>query len=234
MQRPLLDKLNIVLVHGAFGDGSHWRHMIPRLSQAGHRVMAAQNPLTSLADDVANTRKLAEWMEGPTLLVGHSYGGAVITGAGHASNVVGLVYVAGFAPDEGESLDSILAGAALPPGAASIGPAFDDGFLWHGQDTFHDSFCRDLDDTESLVLATTQRPLARRCFRDHAGEPAWKTKPSWYQVSTQDRMIRPETERWMAERMQAREIIELDTSHASFATRPTEVLELITKAADAV
>jgi len=228
------DKLNNVLVHGAFGDGSHWRHIIPRLYQAGHRVMAAQNPLTSLADDVANTRKLAEWMGGPTLLIGHSYGGAVISGAGHASNVVGLVYVAGFAPDEGESLQSILASAVLPPGAASISPAFDDGFLWHSQDTFHDSFCRDLADTESFVMATTQRPLARRCYHDHAGEPAWKTKPSWYQVSTQDRMIRPETGRWMAERMHAREIIELDTSHASFATRPTEVLELITSAADAV
>ena len=158
----------------------------------------------------------------------------MITGAGHASNVVGLVYIAAFAPEEGESLNSILAGTVLPPGAASITPAFDDGFLWHSQDTFHDSFCRDLDDTESLVLATTQRPLARRCYHDHTGQPAWKTKPSWYQVSTQDRMIRPETERWMAERMHAREIIELDTSHASFATRPTEVLELITSAADAV
>jgi pimeloyl-ACP methyl ester carboxylesterase len=230
----MTDKLNIVLVHGGFGDGSHWRHVIPRLYQAGHRVMAAQNPLTSLADDVANTRKLAEWMGGPTLLVGHSYGGAVITGAGHASNVVGLVYIAAFAPEEGESLNGILAGTVLPPGAASISPAFDDGFLWHSQDTFHDSFGRDLDDTESLVMATTQRPLARRCYHDHSGEPAWKTKPSWYQVSTQDRMIRPETQRWMAERIHARETIELDTSHASFATRPTEVVELITNAADAV
>ena len=230
----MTDKLNIVLVHGGFGDGSHWRHIIPRLYQAGHRVMAAQNPLTSLADDVANTRKLAEWMGGPTLLVGHSYGGAVITGAGHASNVVGLVYIAAFAPEEGESLNGILAGTVLPPGAASISPAFDDGFLWHSQDTFHDSFGRDLDDTESLVMATTQRPLARRCYHDHSGEPAWKTEPSWYQVSTQDRMIRPETQRWMAERMHARETIELDTSHASFATRPTEVVELITNAADAV
>ena len=168
------------------------------------------------------------------MLVGHSYGGAVITGAGHASNVAGLVYVAGFAPDEGENLDSILAGADPPPGAASLGPAFDDDFVWHGQDTFHDSFCRDLDDTESLVLATTQRPLARRCFRDAAGEPAWRIKPSWYQVSTQDRMLRPESQRWMAERMQARETIELDTSHASFATRPREILELIVAAADAV
>jgi pimeloyl-ACP methyl ester carboxylesterase len=230
----MTDKLNIVLVHGAFGDGSHWRHIIPGLYQAGHRVMAAQNPLTSLADDVANTWKLAEWMGGATLLVGHSYGGAVITGAGHASNVVGLVYIAAFAPEEGESLSSILARTVPPPGAASVSPAFDDDFLWHSQDTFHDSFCQDLDDTESLVMATTQRPLARRCYDDHTGEPAWKTKQSWYQVSAQDRMIPPETQRWMANRIHARETIELDTSHASLATRPTEILELITNAADAV
>ena len=230
----MTDTLNVVLVHGGFGDGSHWRRIIPGLYQAGHRVMAAQNPLTSLADDVANTRQLAEWMGGPTLLVGHSYGGAVITGAGHASNVVGLVYIAAFALEEGESLSSILAVTVPPPGAASVTPAFDDDFLWHSQDTFHDSFCHDLDDTESLVMATTQRPLARRCFDDHAGEPAWKTKPSWYQVSAQDRMIPPVTQRWMARRINARETIELDTSHASFATRPTEVLELISNAADAV
>jgi pimeloyl-ACP methyl ester carboxylesterase len=195
--------------------------------------MAVQNPLTSLADDVANTRKLAEWMEGPTLLVGHSYGGAVITGAGHASNVVGLVYIAAFAPEEGESLSRLWAGPDPAPGLASVSPAFDDDFLWHSQDTFHDSFCHDLDDTESLVMATTQRPTARRCFDDLSGEPAWKTKQSWYQVSAQDRMIAPETQRWMAKRIHARETIELDTSHASFATRPTEVLELITNAADA-
>ena len=122
----MTDKVNIVLVHGAFGDGSHWQHIIPALYQAGHRVMAAQNPLTSLADDVANTRKLAQWMGGPTLLAGHSYGGAVITGAGHATNVVGLVYIAAFAPAEGESLSSILARTAPPPGVAGLSPAFGD------------------------------------------------------------------------------------------------------------
>jgi pimeloyl-ACP methyl ester carboxylesterase len=229
-----MSKLNIVLVHGAFADGSHWRHIIPRLCDAGLRVMAVQNPLTSLDDDITNTRKLAEWMGGPTLLVGHSYGGAVITGAGLATNVVGLVYLAGFAPAQGESLNSIFAGGPPAPGLASVGPAFDDDFLWHRRDMFHDSFCQDLDETESLIMAATQRPLARRCFDDVTGEPAWKTKPSWYQVSTQDRMLPPETERKMAERMHARETIELDTSHASLVTRPTEVVELITSAAAAV
>lgn len=171
---------------------------------------------------------------GPTLLVGHSYGGAVITGAGRATNVVGLVYLAAFAPAQGESLNSTLAGSDPAPGLASISPAFDDDFLWHRQDTFHDAFCQDLDDTESLVMATTQRPLARRCFDDVTEEPAWNTKPSWYQVSAQDRMIPPQTQRKMAERIHARETIELDTSHASFATRPTQVLELITNAASAI
>ena len=165
----MTDKVNVVLVHGAFADGSHWRHIIPGLLAAGHQVMAAQNPLTSLADDIADTRKLAEWMGGPTLLVGHSYGGAVITGAGRATNVVGLVYIAAFAPALGESLNSILASSDPAPGLASISRAFDDDFLWHRQDTFHDSFCQDLDDTESRVMAAAQRPLARRCFDDVLG-----------------------------------------------------------------
>jgi pimeloyl-ACP methyl ester carboxylesterase len=128
----------------------------------------------------------------------------------------------------------MLAGSDPAPGLASISTAFDDDFLWHRQDTFHDAFCQDIDDTEAIIMATTQRPLARRCFEDVTGEPAWKTKPSWYQVSAQDRMIPPQTQRKMAERIHARETIELDTSHASFATRPTEVLELITNAAAAV
>lgn len=230
----MTNKPNIVLVHGAFGDGSHWRHIIPRLHQMGHRVMAAQNPLTSLTEDITNTRKLAEWMSGPTLLVGHSYGGAVITGAGRATNVVGLVYLAGFAPAQGETLNDILSSSDPGPGLASIGPAFDDDFVWHRQETFHDAFCHDLDDTESLVMATTQRPLARRCFDDVTEVPAWNTKPSWYQVSTQDQMIPPQTQRKMAERIHARETIELDTSHASFATRPTQVIDLIITAATAV
>jgi pimeloyl-ACP methyl ester carboxylesterase len=171
---------------------------------------------------------------GTTLLVGHSYGGAVITGADRATNVVGLVYLAAFAPGQEESVNSILASSDPVPGWASISPAFDDDILWHRQNTFHDSFCGDLDETESLIMATTQRPLARRCLDDVIGELSWNTKPSWYQVSAQDRMIPPQTQRRMAERIHAREIIELDTSHASFATRPTQVLELITNAASAI
>lgn len=226
-------KPNIVLVHGAWGDGTHWRKVIPALVEAGHHVVAVQNPLTSLADDVERTRKLAESLEGPTLLVGHSYGGAVITGAGHADNVVGLVYIAAFAPDEGDSLGSLLARDGDPDSPPPIAPDAD-GFLWVSQEGFHDAFAQDLDATESLVMAVAQKPIAGRCFADESGAPAWKVKPSWYQVSSEDRMIPPVTERWMAERMNPRRVIELDASHASLASRPDEVVALILEAAESL
>ncbi|MCW3464171.1 alpha/beta hydrolase [Chitinophaga nivalis] len=223
-------KLNIILVHGAWGDGSHWRHVIPQLDAKGYNVTAVQNPLTSLADDVDRTRRLAKAQDGPVLLVGHSYGGAVITGAGHESNVVGLVYVAAFAPDKGESLGSILGRTAPTSGGAFIRPDAD-GFLWIAREGFHESFCQDLDKEESLVMALSQKPIAGRCFADESGEPAWRVKPSWYQVSSQDHMIPPETEAWLAERMQTQKTITLDASHASLASRPDEIIALIDEAA---
>lgn len=220
---------NIVLVHGAWGDASHWRHVIPPLSAKGYRMAAVQNPLTALADDVERTRKLAESLDGPTLLVGHSYGGAVITGAGHAANVVGLVYVAAFAPDEGDSLGSIFARREAPSGAGSIRPD-NDGFLWLDQATFRQSFGQDLDETEALVMAVTQKPIVGRCFEEKSGPPAWANKPSWYQVSRRDNMIPPETEQWMAERIKARKIVTLDASHASLASHAAEIVALIDEA----
>lgn len=229
MARPT----NILLVHGAWGDASHWRHVIPLLHAKGYRVSAVQNPLTGLADDVERTRRLAEAQEGPTLLVGHSYGGAVITGAGHAPNVVGLVYVAAFAPDEGDSLGSTFALREPPPGAGSIRPD-KDGFLWIERQLFRESFAADLDETEAFVMAVTQKPIAARCFDDKSGPPAWKSKPSWYQVSSRDRMIPPETEAWLAERMQAKKTITLDASHASLASHPEEIVALIDEAAAAL
>lgn len=224
-------KPNIVFVHGAWGDGSHWRHVIPPLHAKGYQVSAVQNPLTSLADDIDRTSKLAAAQGRPTLLVGHSYGGAVITDAGHTSNVVGLVYVAAFAPDEGDSLGSIFARQAPPPGAANIRPD-KDGFLWVARDKFRESFCQDLDETEALVMALTQKPIAGRCFEDKSGPPAWKGKPSWYQVSANDRMIPPETERWMAERMKPKKIITLQSSHASLASHADQIVALIEESAD--
>lgn len=226
-------KPNILLVHGAWGDGSHWRHVIPPLHAKGYRVSAAQNPLTSLADDIDRTSKLATAQDGPTLLVGHSYGGAVITGAGHLQNVVGLVYVAAFAPDEGDSLGSIFARREPPPGGANIRPD-SNGFLWIAPDKFRESFCQDLDEEEALVMALTQKPIAARCFDDKSGPPAWKARPSWYQVSANDRMIPPDTESWMAQRMSARKTITLQASHASLASHADDVVALIEEAAGSV
>ncbi|MFC4763938.1 alpha/beta fold hydrolase [Dyella koreensis] len=229
----MADRPTIVLVHGAWGDGSHWSKVIPVLNAKGYRVSAVQNPLTSLEDDIERTRRLVEAQPGPVLLVGHSYGGAVISGAGHASNVVGLVFVAAFAPDEGDSLGSIFARQEPPPGAASIRPdAY--GFLWIDRDLFKESFCQDLGDDAALVMAVAQKPIAARCFEDKAGPPAWKTKPSWYQVSDEDRMIPPETERWMAERIGARKIMSLTSSHASLAAHPHQIVSLIEEAVSQV
>ena len=141
--------------------------MIPTLHDKGYQVCAVQNPLTSVADDIDRTSRLAEAQGGPTLLVGHSYGGAVITGAGHSLNVIGLVYVAAFAPDAGDSLGSIFARRQPPPGAANIRPD-KYGFLWIAPEKFRESFCQDLDESEALVMALTQKPNAGRCFEDKA------------------------------------------------------------------
>lgn len=227
------ERTNIVLVHGAWGDASHWRAVIPLLHARDYHVVAVQNPLTSLADDIHRTRTLAEAQDGPTLLVGHSYGGAVITGAGYATNVAGLVYIAAFAPDEGESLGSIFARQAPPPGAAHIRPD-KEGFLWLDRDAFRESFGGDLGETEALVMAVTQKPIAARCFEDQSGPPAWKTKPSWYQVSSEDRMIPPEAQQWMAHRLKTQKTITLAASHASLASHAKEVADLIDEAAQSV
>jgi pimeloyl-ACP methyl ester carboxylesterase len=229
----MANKPNILLVHGAWGDGTHWQRVIPSLHAKGYNVRAVQNPLTSLADDIDRTSKLAASLGGPTLLVGHSYGGYVITGAGHVPNVIGLVYVAAFAPDEGETPTQIFGLRAAPPGAANFRPD-NDGFLWIDPDKFRESFCQDLDETDALVMAVAQKPIALRCFEDKSGPPAWKVKPSWYQISANDRMIPPDTQRWFVERMHPQKSITLETSHASLATRPDEVVALIEEAASGV
>lgn len=222
--------LTIILVHGAWGDGSHWRHVIPALHKEGYKVRSAQNPLTSLADDINKTRDLIDAQEGKVLLVGHSYGGAVISGAGNHDKVVGLVYIAAFAPDEGDSLGGIFSRRGQPAGAASIYPD-SKGFLWIKYDMYHQAFCADLGEDDSLVLSLSQKPIHGKCFGDAAGAPAWKNKPSWYQVSDKDMMIPPETQQEMAEHIKAKKIIHLDSSHASLASHPKEVLELIREAA---
>ncbi|MDN0123553.1 alpha/beta hydrolase [Yersinia aleksiciae] len=226
-------KLNIVLVHGAWADGSQWRNIIPALHAMGHRVIAIQNPLTSLADDVERTIKLTTALYGPTLLIGHSYGGMVITQVGHLQNVVGMVYLAAFAPDAGESLSSLFALRKPPIGAAYIRPD-DNGFLWIDTDKFHENMCQDVDENEALVMALVQKPLAARAFTDKSAQPAWRVKPCWYQVSTEDRMLPVETQRGFAKRIQAQKIIELPASHASHISHPQQIIALIADAANAV
>lgn len=223
------NKPNIVLVHGFWGGAAHWSKVIVGLARKGYQsVYAVENPLTSLADDAERTRKMIAQQKAPVLLVGHSYGGAVITEAGDQPNVVGLVYIAAFAPDAGESPGGIT--AKNPPVAAANLAPDSDGYLWIKQDKFHASFCQDLTAEEALVMAVPQKAPLASTFEDKVTAPAWKKKRSWYQISSQDRMISPENERWMAERLGAKKVITLGSSHASLASMPDEVVALIDEA----
>ena len=224
--------LTIILVHGAWGDGSHWKNVIPTLVDAGYKVKAVQNPLTSLADDVQKTKDLIDAQEGKVLLVGHSYGGAVITGAGNHEKVVGLVYIAAFAPDQGESLGALLAKRPTS-GGGSIAPD-NKGFLWIKYDDFHREFCPDVDSKDALVMSLSQKAINGQCFGDEMDRPSWKNLPVWYQVSNQDKMIHPDTQREMSARMNPKKVIELDASHASLASQPKEVSDLILEAASSL
>ena len=219
---------NIVLIHGAWADGSSWSRVIPLLQEQGYRVMAAQIPLTSLSDDVAVTRRALSLQKGPTVLAAHSYGGAVISIAGAgAPDVISLVYVAAFAPDAGESLNDL--NGKPGPGQASIRPD-DQGFLWIDQEGFHEAFAADVDRVQSRVMAAVQKPIAARIFGERVANPAWRSKPSSYLVSENDRMILPEIQRSMAERMGAN-IISLPASHASMVSRAAAVAQAIMDAA---
>ena len=222
----------IVLVHGFWGGAAHWAKVIVELNKRGFtNIRAVENPLTSLGDDVARTQQMVKQVDGPVVLVGHSYGGAVITEAGDLPNVTALVYVAAFAPDAGESPGQIT--QENPPAAfANIAPD-SDGYLWVAQDKFGESFAQDLPEDETLVMAVTQKAPLGSTFGDNVTAPAWKVKPSWYQVSTQDRMIHPDNQRRMAARLEPRKTIELDSSHASLASHPVEIVDLIAEAAGA-
>ncbi|GIG00732.1 alpha/beta hydrolase [Catellatospora citrea] len=229
----MADKPTIVLVHGFWGGAAHWAKVIVELHRRGYDALrAVENPLTSLADDAERTRRMVRQVSGPVLLVGHSYGGAVLTEAGDLPNVTGLVYIAAFAPDAGESPGQIT--QELPPAAiANVGPPDSDGYLWIRQDMFHESFCQDLPADEALVMAVTQKAPLASTFGDAITAPAWRAKPTWYQVSTQDRMINPDNQRRMAARMSPRRTVELDTGHASLASLPGPVTDLIVEAAQA-
>jgi len=190
-----------------------------------------ENPLTSLSDDAERTQKMIKQVDGPVLLVGHSYGGAVITQAGELPNVVGLVYVAAFAPDAGESISQIAEwNVAAAAAAGNIEPD-SDGYVWIKQDKFRESFCQDVPAEQALVMAVTQKAPLGSTFGNEASDLAWRKKPSWYQVSASDRMIHPDSERRMAERMNPRATLELDTSHASLVSQPSATADLIDQAA---
>jgi len=224
---------NIVLVHGAWADGSCWSGVIERLQAEGFQVRAPQFPLTSLADDVARLRQVLEFQNGPTILVGHSYGGQIITAlASDAPNVVGLVYIAAFGLDEGESLGALLSQGPVTPALAHL---FTDsrGFGWLSEDDFVEHFAGDVEPTRARVLYAVQQPLASSAFTDVMGVPAWKSLPSWYLVAENDEAIPPDAERQFASRMGAT-TVEIPSSHVAMVSHPAEVADLIEKAAEAV
>jgi pimeloyl-ACP methyl ester carboxylesterase len=224
-------KKNIVLVHGAWADGSSWSKVIALLQKQGFNVAAAQLPLTSLDDDITVTRNLLAAQKGPTVLVGHSYGGVVITGAANnAPNVTALVYIAAFGLDEGESIEGLSKQGPPPAGAAQVRPD-EHGFLWIDPAGFPQAFAADVDPIEARVMAVSQRPLSVRSFAAKSGPPAWKHIPSWYLVSKNDQMIPPQAEELMAKRMGAT-VQSVAASHASMVSHPKEVVDIIILAAE--
>jgi pimeloyl-ACP methyl ester carboxylesterase len=224
---------NIVLVHGAWADGSCWGGVIERLQAEGFQVRAPQFPLTSLADDVARLRQVLDFQDGPTIVVGHSYGGQIITALGtNAPKVAGLVYIAAFALDEGESLGALLSQGPVTPALAHL---FTDarGFGWLSEDDFVNHFAADVEPTRAHVLYAVQQALAASAFTDVMGTPAWKWLPSWYLVAQNDEAIPPDAERQFAARMTAT-TVEVPSSHVAMVSHPAEVADLIEKAAAAV
>jgi pimeloyl-ACP methyl ester carboxylesterase len=228
----------VVLVHGAFADGSSWSGVIAELQAAGIAVLAAANPLRGVATDAAYVASVAAEIDGPVLLVGHSYGGAVITRvASQAGNVVGLVYVAAFALDEGESMLEIagrypdtLLGPALRPATVPVDNAEPGVDLYLTADRYRGAFGADLPERVTSVAAVAQRPIAAVAFEEHSGIAAWKTLPCWYVVATADRAIHPDAQRFMAQRIGA-DTIEVEASHSVAVSRPTEVAGHIRAAA---
>src|SRR6478735_9197627 len=216
---------NIVLAHGAWADGSSWSAVIESLQDKGYEVTAPQFPLTSLADDVARARQVLARQTGPTILVGHSYGGQIITALGtDAPGVVGLVYIAAFALDEGESLGALLAQGPVPP--ALVHQSIDDrGFVWLAEDAFTSHFAADVDPVTSKVMFAVQQPLASNTFGDPMGVPAWRSLPSWYLISTEDEAIPPPAQQMFAQRMGAT-TIDVPSSHLAMVSHPKDVIGL--------
>jgi pimeloyl-ACP methyl ester carboxylesterase len=223
---------NIVLVHGAWSDGSVWSKVIPILMNAGHQVIAVQMPLHSLNDDVATVKRAIDHIGGPVTLVGHSYGGFVITNAAYNNpNVTGLVYIAALAPDEGETGNDFFEGLPEEFSKTFFESIVSDsaGYLYFNPDKFRESFAQDVDPTEANIWATVQKPTNQSLTAEKSGPPAWKQLPTWYQVSENDRLIPPDIQRLFAERMNAT-TLSLNSSHASLLSQPDDIAELILNA----
>jgi pimeloyl-ACP methyl ester carboxylesterase len=223
---------NIVLVHGAWADGSSWSSVIERLQADGYHVTAPQFPLTSLADDVGRLRQVLALQDGPTVIAGHSYGGQVMTALGmNAPSVAGLVYIAAFGIDEGESLGGLLSQG--PPTAALAHQSVDEqGFVWLPEDDFVNHFASGIDSVNAKVLYAVQQPLAGSGFTEVMSVPAWKSLPSWYLVAQDDQALPPDVQRLFANRMGAT-IVEVPSGHLAMVSHPAEVAKLTETAAEA-
>jgi pimeloyl-ACP methyl ester carboxylesterase len=220
---------NIVLVHGAFADGSSWSKVIPLLEAKGFHVSAVGNPLTSYADDLAATKRQIALQDGPTILVGHSYAGVVITEAGVDPKVVGLVYVAAFAPDSNQSINDVSANAPKPPGLSEIKP-LTDGFIMLSADGIANDFAQDLSPSEKRLISAAQPQTSGGIFDAKPAGAAWRVKPSWFVVAANDRMISPELERGMAKHINAT-MTEVQSSHVAMLAQPAKVAKVIADAA---
>jgi pimeloyl-ACP methyl ester carboxylesterase len=220
---------NIVLVHGGFVDGSGWESVYSLLKEDDYNVAIVQNPTISLAGDVAATNLVINAQDGPVILVGHSYGGAVITEAGNNPKVVGLVYITAFAPDKGESVNSLIKD---PPPDAPVPPILppNDGYLFLDKSKFHASFAGDVDAEKAAFMADSQVPWGLEALAGEISEPAWKSKASWYLLATEDRMIPPPAQRFMSERAGST-VVEAAGSHAIYVSQPNAVVALIKQAA---
>ena len=232
MVGPSASPVSIVLVHGGFVDGAGWEGVYNILKKDGYSVSIVQNPTTSLADDVAATRLTIARAQGPVILVGHSYGGVVVTEAGTDSKVAGLVYIAAFAPDKGESVESLIQN---PPPGAPVPPILppQDGYLFLEKTKFRASFAADVSEAKAAFLADSQVPWGVGALSGSVSEPAWKSKPSWYLVATEDRMIPPPAQRAMSKRAGST-VVEVKGSHAIYVSQPGAVAALIEQAAKGI
>lgn len=216
---------SVVIVHGAFADGSDWAKVVPLLQAEGIKVTVVQNPLTSLADDVAATQRVLNNQDGDVVLVGHSWGGTVISQAGTDQKVRGLVYVAAFAPDAGEATKDLGKDFPAPPGTKDIA-ADKNGFLYMTRQGMATGFAQDLPAAQTDIMTATQGPIRASAFGDVSSAAAWKGKPSWYVVAKEDRMIQPDLQRAFAKKLKA-QVTEVETSHVPQQSRPADVAKVI-------